>query len=248
MNRSKQGGGTATSNNRRHVVNKSPFSSYIYRVLRQVHADIGISKKAMAVMDDLVQDMFRRVAKEAALLCRVNRRCTLTSREVQTATRLVLLSQLQRTAVAEGVKAVTMYNSRSAPSGNEEPAIPKLKKKSTRRVVGQSERAGLLFPVGRINTMLREGHYSKRTAPTSGVYLAAVLEFLVRKVLDVAGQSAKDMHKVRIVPRLLFLALFGDSQLSPLVRESCTISSGGVLPTATDPLEPNKEGTSPQEF
>ena len=38
------------------------FSIYIYKVLKQVHPDIGISKKAMNIMNSFIHDTFDRVA------------------------------------------------------------------------------------------------------------------------------------------------------------------------------------------
>ena len=47
----------------------------------------------------------------AAQLARVNKKPTLTSREIQTAVRLVLPGELAKHAVSEGTKAVTKYTS-----------------------------------------------------------------------------------------------------------------------------------------
>jgi len=87
------------------------YSSYIYKVLKQVHPDTGISKKAMQIMDNFINDIFDRIATEAGKLARYNKRHTITSREVQTAVRLILPGELAKHAVSEGTKAVTKYNS-----------------------------------------------------------------------------------------------------------------------------------------
>jgi len=87
------------------------YSSYIYKVLKQVHPDTGISKKAMVIMDNFINDIFERLATEAGRLARYNKRHTITSREIQTAVRLILPGELAKHAVSEGTKAVTKYNS-----------------------------------------------------------------------------------------------------------------------------------------
>jgi histone H2B len=87
------------------------FSSYIYKVLKQVHPDTGISKKAMGIMNSFVNDTFDRLATEAVRLARYNKKATLTSREIQTAVRLLLPGELAKHAVSEGTKAVTKYTS-----------------------------------------------------------------------------------------------------------------------------------------
>eukprot|EP01115_Flamella_aegyptia_P002641 TRINITY_DN136761_c0_g1_i1.p1 TRINITY_DN136761_c0_g1~~TRINITY_DN136761_c0_g1_i1.p1 ORF type:complete len:129 (+),score=43.88 TRINITY_DN136761_c0_g1_i1:95-481(+) len=96
---------------RRKKANTSSYSTYIYKVLKQVHPDTGISRKGMIVMDSFVKDIFERLASEAGRLARYNSRSTITSREIQTAVRLILPGELAKHAVSEGTKAVTKYNS-----------------------------------------------------------------------------------------------------------------------------------------
>jgi len=92
----------------------SSYATYIYKVLRQVHPDTGISKKAMSIMDSFVHDIFERLSAEAGRLARYNKRHTITSREIQTAVRLLLPGELAKHAVSEGTKAVTKFNSSQA--------------------------------------------------------------------------------------------------------------------------------------
>ena len=87
------------------------YSSYIYKVLKQVHPDTGISSKAMSIMNSFVNDIFERIAAEASRLSHYNKRSTITSREIQTAVRLLLPGELAKHAVSEGTKAVTKYTS-----------------------------------------------------------------------------------------------------------------------------------------
>ena len=87
------------------------YSSYIYKVLKQVHPDTGISKKGMSIMNSFINDIFERIAGEAGKLARYNKKSTLSSREVQTAIRLILPGELAKHAVSEGTKAVTKFTS-----------------------------------------------------------------------------------------------------------------------------------------
>uniref|UniRef100_A0A915JTS4 Histone H2B n=1 Tax=Romanomermis culicivorax TaxID=13658 RepID=A0A915JTS4_ROMCU len=90
---------------------KESYSSYIYKVLKQVHPDTGISSKAMQIMNSFVNDIFERLAAESARLTQYNKRSTISSREIQTAVRLLLPGELAKHAVSEGTKAVTKYTS-----------------------------------------------------------------------------------------------------------------------------------------
>ena len=87
------------------------YSSYIYKVLKQVHPDTGISSKAMSIMNSFINDVFERLAFESGRLGRYNGKATLSSREVQTAVRLALPGELAKHAVSEGTKAVTKFTS-----------------------------------------------------------------------------------------------------------------------------------------
>jgi histone H2B len=80
-------------------------------VLKQVHPDTGISSKAMAILDSFINDIFEKIASEASRLARYSYKSTLTSREIQTAVRLILPGELAKHAVSEGTKAVTKYTS-----------------------------------------------------------------------------------------------------------------------------------------
>ena len=89
------------------------YSIYIYKVLKQVHPDTGISSKGMSIMNSFISDIFDKIANEAGKLVRYNKKGTLSSREIQTAVRLILPGELAKHAVSEGTKAVTKYTSSS---------------------------------------------------------------------------------------------------------------------------------------
>ncbi|KAJ1686536.1 hypothetical protein LUZ61_006997 [Rhynchospora tenuis] len=87
------------------------YKIYIFKVLKQVHPDIGISSKAMSIMNSFINDIFEKLASEASRLARYNKKPTITSREIQTSVRLVLPGELAKHAVSEGTKAVTKFTS-----------------------------------------------------------------------------------------------------------------------------------------
>ena len=107
----KKGGKAASGDKKRSKKRKESYSIYIYKVLKQVHPDTGISSKAMSIMNSFVNDIFERIAQEASRLAHYNKKATITSREIQTAVRLLLPGELAKHAVSEGTKAVTKYTS-----------------------------------------------------------------------------------------------------------------------------------------
>ena len=106
----KKGGkrGKRKNAGKRRRTRRETYGIYIYRVLKQVHPDVGISTKAMSVMNSFVNDLFDRFASEASRLVKNK---TMSSREIQTSVRLLLPGELAKHAVGEGTKAVTKYTS-----------------------------------------------------------------------------------------------------------------------------------------
>ncbi|KAL1270449.1 hypothetical protein QQF64_029465 [Cirrhinus molitorella] len=72
---------------KRRKSRKESYAIYVYKVLKQ------------------------RIGGEASRLAHYNKRSTITSREIQTAVRLLLPGELAKHAVSEGTKAVTKYTS-----------------------------------------------------------------------------------------------------------------------------------------
>lgn len=86
------------------------WSSYVYRVLKQVHPDMGITTKGMAIMNSFLNDTFEKIAHEASTLAAMNNKATIGSREMQTSVKLILPGELAKHAVSEGTKAFAKYS------------------------------------------------------------------------------------------------------------------------------------------
>ena len=89
---------------------KETYSTFIHRVLKQVHPETRISKKSMMIVNNFVTDTFDRIATEAGRLCRMHKNMTLSSRDIHTAIRLVLPGELSKHAMSEGTKAMNKFS------------------------------------------------------------------------------------------------------------------------------------------
>ena len=90
----------------------SSYSTYIHRVLKTIHPDTKMTMKSMSVMNSFLNDVFERLATEASHLAHRNKKNhSITTREIQSAVRLILPGELAKHAVSEGTKAVTKYHS-----------------------------------------------------------------------------------------------------------------------------------------
>ncbi|XP_078399071.1 histone H2B 1/2-like [Cetorhinus maximus] len=96
---------------KRRRLRKESYSIYIYKVMKQVHPNTGISSKAMSIINSFVNDIFECIMGEASHLAHYDKCSTISSREIQTAVRLLLPWELAKHTVSEGTKAVTKYTS-----------------------------------------------------------------------------------------------------------------------------------------
>ena len=103
--------GVAADKKKKKVKRKESYSLYIHKVLKQGHQDTGITTKAMGITNSFVSDIFERMAMEAYRLTKYGKKSTMSSREIQTAVRLLLPGEVAKHAVNEGTKAVTKYTS-----------------------------------------------------------------------------------------------------------------------------------------
>ena len=76
-----------------------------------------------------------------------------------------------------------------------------------------TERAGVTFPPARFRRALKKGKYAERISMNAAVYLAAVEEYLVSELMELAGEVAHRSGKSRIIPRHINLAIQNDSEM-----------------------------------
>ena len=87
---------------------KNPLSSYtiyIYRVLKKVHPDLGISCKAMSVLNSFCGDILERTAKEANVLVEKEHKKTMTSKDIEVAFKFTLPGELSKFGLLDAEKA-----------------------------------------------------------------------------------------------------------------------------------------------
>ena len=108
-----------------------------------------------------------------------------------------------------------------------------------RKAKSRSSRTRLQIPVRRIRRLTIKGNYAERFGAGAPVYLAAVLEYSAAKVLEMAGNAARDNKKTRIIPLQLLLAIRNDEELNKLFS-GVTIAQGGFLLNIQAVLLPKK--------
>jgi histone H3/H4 len=211
-----------------NTVDGFKFDVYVYKVLKQVHPDTGMSGSALATVVNLVKVNVDKIMKAANEIIRKTGAKTLTSRYIQTAVRLVIRGDICKHSVMEGTKAVTKYS--ESEGGSKKSPLPR------------SKRAGLVFSIARIENLMKLSSIAPRKGSGAAVYLAAVIEYLTAEILELAGNIAIENKKVRITLRHLKIAISADQELSYLFRD--TVLGGGIGVNALQKPNPVKEKKS----
>ncbi|XP_031444546.1 histone H2A-like [Phasianus colchicus] len=116
-------------------------------------------------------------------------------------------------AGTDGVSTAPEQKREPEASCSGEPSMPRKAKAKKSR----SSRAGLLFPVSRIERQLRKGQFAERFGASAPVYLAAVLQWVTHKTMDMAGKISKRSNQQCISPSHLQMSVKNSSVLKHLL-------------------------------
>lgn len=205
--------------------NQRSFSTYIYKVLKRVHTNKGMSTPALESLDSCMRIVANKLGEHARNFAITENLKTVNTREVEGAVKSLLPLSLSTSAVTFANDAVSkFYNthlvSRSVKTEDE----TKQDTKQTREF-----RAGLVFSVSLAEKYLRNRGCNVGSA--APVYLAAVLEFLTSRVLEESCKVAVESNMVRIKVRHVQLAIYNDVELSRTFnRLQIVLLGGGVQP------------------
>lgn len=218
------------------MASKVNYNIYIYKVLKQVHPDAGISSGALSTMNEIVKSTIMDITKVANSLALLYNRKTVTSREIQAAVGIVLPGQLAKYGVSKGTYAVTKYNDSvcgyirtNSPSRGNVP-VPQTVTK-TKSSQSSNARAEITFSPSRVRKLMTTQVSVGRIGVGAPIYLAAVIEYLMSDVIELSGNSSRDNKRVRIINRDIMLAVTNNEGLIQLYSPKKHILGGGVIRT-----------------
>lgn len=250
--------------------NTNSYKTYIYQVLKQVHPKIGISTNAMEVLNDFTLNLFQRINTEAKKLNSLRKRSIITSRDIQSAVKLIFKGQLAAFAVSEGYRSVQTYTKVMMKSGpryfrgykfsradldfkvDDPDAAEEAEDQNNLNQSNDGRRrkwtpkkhstsCGLVFSILRVKRHMKRDKGQKRLSALAPVYLAAVLEYVMLEILEISGDAAIENHKKRITPRFLTLGIHNDEELWDLFGLTSILPQGGVVPSILPELIPEKK-------
>ncbi len=196
---------------------------YIKKVLHQVQPERGISSLALNTMNSMVYFCCDNLCHTTQLLMNNANKNMIGVQDIETAVKIYLPGEIARHAVSEGKKAVQKYKTNIN------------NKQST------SAKAKLEFSVSRIDKHIRSNIECKKMNQAAPVFLAAVLEYLAAETLELAGNSATDSNRVRIIPRDIMMVISNDEELNHIFKH-VTIPYAGIQPNIHSNLLPKQAG------
>ncbi|KJH52886.1 hypothetical protein DICVIV_00932 [Dictyocaulus viviparus] len=102
-----------------------------------------------------------------------------------------------------------------------------IKKGQSKRQCSKSTRNCSIFPACRFNRLLRKRTHL-RVAPAAGVYVAATIEYLINEVFFSQLSVREGRRRKRIDPRLIFMGIQENEDLTKLCQSVWFPSVGGV--------------------
>ncbi|XP_058986169.1 histone H2B-like [Musca domestica] len=100
---------TKGDKSKRRTKRKESYAIYIYKVFEASPSRHRYLLQGHEHHEQFRQRYLRTYCRRSLSLAHYNKRSTITSREIQTAVRLLLPGELAKHAVSEGTKAVTKY-------------------------------------------------------------------------------------------------------------------------------------------
>ena len=95
-----------------------------------------------------------------------------------------------------------------------------------KKVTSRATKAGLNFPVSRINRRLRDSRASKRVAAAAPVFMSAVLEYATAEILELASNNLGKRKRIAIND--ILLAIRSDAELAKLFGATATFTGDKV--------------------
>ena len=190
------------------------FETYISKVLKQISDKNGITSNSKQQLNSALCIVARTVSSMVVRLTEIAKKKTLSDKEVSNAVRILFSGDLAENSIREGVKSVEKFNAESS-------------KGSSRQ-----GKAGIIFPPSIAEKFLRNfGFSGVMVTSAAPVFLAAVLEYLVAEILELASKSANSHKRIRITIRDLQLSIGEDQELTYLFQKlNISFLGGGVIP------------------
>ncbi|EFA86344.1 hypothetical protein PPL_00136 [Heterostelium album PN500] len=187
----------------------------IHKLLKSIPTDrkMSISNMAMNVLVSMMRDLTLKVLYSAKELLTLSKRKTLTTRTIHCAIPLTMIDcgELTKHAIVKGMTRVGAYDDEEEGDG------------------GGSKKSKEVYIIkaSKIRMALKRTGMFQRVEKMAMEYLAAVIEYIISEVLELAYNSCIQFKKYRIMASHINTGIRSDMELDSLFKD-VTIAQGGV--------------------
>jgi len=178
--------------------NKVNFSTFLPRIQKEVAKDFNFKQTTVDSLSGFVDLLAEKLVNIISNLKRKTGKKTTDAFTVQTAVRLLFPEALAKFAISYATASVLKYNNNVEAKNTKEvvasnpsdtttttTTTPPTKPSALSTRSTQSNKAGLKLPVSRVARLLKQ--QSLRVSPQASIFLTAVLEFLVKEMIESAS-------------------------------------------------------------
>jgi histone H3/H4 len=210
------------------------FQTYIHRLLKSIDSNAQIAVNARGQLDRVSDIIARGLAEKARSLCIRSKKKTISPAEIYLAMDLLFPLPQAEKAAARANQAIKEYQETD--------------KGSHTHPVRRETLAGLVFSVALSEKYLREfGASELHVGKLAPIVLSAVLEFVIGEVLEFAINCARDLKRVIVKIRHIYLAKSNNPDIDELFQNfKIELVNGGFVPFIKSELLPTQEKKSVQ--
>ena len=179
------------------------FNKYIEEIKKTICPGFGLTADGSDCFNTMINITLAKIFQNMDILTTQSDRKTLNLKDVDAALRLTFDPSLYAAANTYAASAVTAYS-----GDGKEP------KSATTR----SNRAGLILPVTRIETLMMNTLRAKRKTATSAVFLTGSVENVMRRLFKATGEEAAAQRKQRLTQLHISRAVDADPSLAALYQ------------------------------
>lgn len=197
------------------------FLTYIPRALKAVGPDNNIASNTKYQLDQMMKAICYKIANAARQITIDECKKTIFPKEVEVAVNLFAQPNLAEAVTKKAAEAMETFESHK-----------------TAKNESIADRAGLIVPPHLAEKYLRQfGHSNTALNHSTSVYLASVMEGLLREILTQASATTRESKAVIITIRHLYLAINNDADLKALCEHTgIRLLGGGAIPGVRDEL------------
>lgn len=220
---------------------------YIHRILKVISGDARISGDALQYLAQVITNVAGSILDTAEVGTTLSHRLrpysqrtkgkshpsvkmgkvrsTVFARDIRNATLLVVPGQLGHHSAAKINEAAMRYRASGAAQSGK---------------TSRTKRAGLVFSVPLAEKYIRNFSAFRRVSSDASVALAAVLQYVVAEILDLALKITLDIEEKTISPKTLNQAVRHDQELNMLMTALYGAAYGPQVPHISAKLLPTK--------